>query len=77
LHKASSQHFGVLIKGQGIFQSSKGKTAFEEGDAFLVAAGEDHAFTNTAEGESIVLEVFSPPSNRQLASAEKPFFADF
>jgi quercetin dioxygenase-like cupin family protein len=62
LHKAKSRHFGVLVKGEGVFQSSKGKVSVKEGDAFLVEEGEDHAFTNTSDGESIVLEVFAPPS---------------
>jgi len=77
LHKAKSRHFGVLIRGRGIFQSSKGKVLVDEGDAFLVEEGEEHAFTNTANGESIVVEVFAPPSESQLASAERPIEVDF
>jgi len=77
LHQAKSRHFGVLIKGKGIFQSSKNKVAVNEGDAFLVEAGEDHAFTNTADGESIVMEIFVPPSDRQLSLAEKLIETNF
>jgi len=77
LHKAKSRHFGILIKGRGVLHSSKGKVPFEDGDAFLVEDGEDHAFTNTTDGESIVLEVFAPPSEKQLAASEKPFESDF
>ena len=77
LHKAKSRHFGVLVKGRGVFQSSKGKVSVNEGDSFLVEEGEDHAFTNTSDGESAVLEVFAPPSETQLSHAEQPVDIDF
>ena len=77
LHKAISKHFGIVVKGHGVFYSGKNEAPFTEGDTFLVETDEDHRFTNTSDGELIVMEVFAPPSPRQIELAEKAVREDF
>ena len=77
LHKATSRHLGIVVKGRGVFRSGKSQTPFAEGDAFLVETDEDHGFQNSSDGELIVMEVFAPPSPRQLGLAEKTTSEDF
>ncbi len=72
LHKGGVNHLGVLIEGSGVFDSGVRKVEFREGDAFFIDPEDDHAFTNTSQGESIMLEIFAPPREDHASRGQKP-----
>ena len=72
LHKAKEKHFGLFIKGSGIFETARGKIKVQAGDAFFINPGEDHGYTSSAGEESVVLEIFLPSSLGLSPTGEKP-----
>jgi quercetin dioxygenase-like cupin family protein len=71
LHKAKEKHFGLFIKGSGVFETAKGKIKVQAGDGFFINPGEDHGYTSSSKEESIVLEIFIP-SGGLSPDSEKP-----
>ncbi len=72
LHKATTPHFGLFVLGNGRFDTDQGTFVMGAGDAFFINPGEGHGFANGSQGEAIVLEVFVPPTDRNLADAQAP-----
>ena len=72
LHKAKEKHFGLFVKGFGIFETTKGKIKVQAGDAFFINPGEDHGYTSSPDEESIVLEIFLPSLGDQSPGMENP-----
>lgn len=72
LHKGSVDHLGILIKGTGVFDTGLQKIAFNEGDSYFIRPEDDHGFTNTSEGASIMLEIFVPPREGSSKIGQNP-----
>jgi len=72
LHKAKDKHFGLFLKGSGIFETAKGKIEVQAGDAFFINPGEDHGYTSSSKEESIVLEIFLYSPGGLSSDSEKP-----
>ncbi len=72
LHKAQVPHFGLLVKGKGVFDFGTKRVNFEEGDSFFIHPEDDHGFMNMFDGESIVLEIFVPPRDGHARSSQAP-----
>ncbi len=72
LHKGAVDHLGILIKGSGVFDIGVRKVILREGDSYFINPEDDHGFTNTAEGDSIMLEIFVPPRKGSEAAAQQP-----
>lgn len=72
LHKGAVDHLGILIKGSGVFDIGVGKVVLREGDSYFINPKDDHGFTNTSEGDSIMLEIFVPPRQGSESVAQKP-----
>ena len=70
LHKGAVDHLGILIKGSGVFDTGSRAVPLREGDAYFIKPDDDHGFTNTADGESIMLEIFVPPRQGSASVAQ-------
>jgi 3-[(4R)-4-hydroxycyclohexa-1,5-dien-1-yl]-2-oxopropanoate isomerase len=70
LHKGAVNHQGILVKGSGILDIGTRKIALREGDAYFINPLDDHGFTNTSDGDSIMIEIFVPPRSGSEAVAQ-------
>ena len=71
-HNGAVDHLGILVRGEGIFDVGTRKTSFREGDSYFIKPEDDHGFTNTSNGESIMSEFFVPPREDSSKISQKP-----
>ena len=69
-HKHPHEQVGTCIKGEGVMVCGGKQFKTIPGACWLILGGESHSWRNTSEGETILLEAFSPPREDYIAKAK-------
>jgi quercetin dioxygenase-like cupin family protein len=69
-HSHPHDQIGTCIGGEGQLISGGKKFKTVPGASWVIPGGEMHNWVNTAQGETILIETFSPPREDYLAKAK-------
>jgi mannose-6-phosphate isomerase-like protein (cupin superfamily) len=59
---SDSEHAFIIMEGEGLFESERGKQQIRSGSVIFMPVGASHRIENTGKSEMKLLEVFAPPT---------------